>query len=268
MARQWRADDSAPSGFEPWAGIRIVDAAGATVADLSQHGKRDSGRDPWATVSVEVDPGIYYLRMRGEDGRESEQSVVVSRNWRTDVHAVLAPRSEDNRDGVPLRMTILMHRRGSPATHPHDRMIDQARVALTDERLVLGGELEKLLVAKFENPIAGIVGGHLLLVEHDRNPGSHIKMLDEVVRNLRKIVGKRHPDVEALSLRCLDPKLRTRAAPDGPPMFSASWQLLVEASRKHKKVISRKMWERVHALAPFPPLMVWATDSKFEGPEP
>lgn len=262
MARQWRPDDSQPSGFAPWAGIRLVDARGSTVADLAADGKRDAGRDPWATVSVGVDPGAYFLRIDGEDKREFEQSLIVSPGWRTELHALLAPRSEETRDHAQMRLAILMHRQGSPAIAPGDLMIDQARVALADERLILGGELDDLLLAKFDNPIAGIVGGHLLLVEQARRPSARISLLDPVVARLRDILGEAHPDVEALSLRCTNPKLRNRAPIAAPPMFQASWQLLVEASDKRPDLIPGALWKRVHALSPVPPYMAWSSDRK------
>ncbi|HEV7661090.1 MAG TPA: hypothetical protein VGO55_14725 [Allosphingosinicella sp.] len=260
MARQWRADDRAPNDFEPWAGIRLVNGRGATVADLSRDGKRDGGGDAWATMSVGVDPGVYFLRLKEESGREFEQSLVVSPGWRTDLHALLAPRSEEMRDHAWLRLAVLMHRLGGPAMTPADLMIDQARVALADERLVLGGELDDLLLVKFDNPIAGIIGGHLLLVEQARQPTGRIALLDEVVANLRGLVGDGHPDVEALSLRCTAARLRTRAPVAAPPMFQASWQILVEASGKRPELIAGALWKRVHALSPVPPFLAWSSD--------
>lgn len=260
MARQWRADDGAPNDFEPWAGIRLVNGRGATVADLSRDGKRDGAGDAWATMSVGVDPGVYFLRLREESGREFEQSLVVSPGWRTDLHALLAPRSEEMRDHAWLRLAVLMHRLGGPATAPTDLMIDQARVALADERLVLGGELDDLLVVKFDNPIAGILGGHLLLVEQARKSTARIALLDQVVANLRGLVGDGHPDVEALSLRCTAARLRTRAPVAAPPMFQASWQILVEASDKRPELIPGALWKRVHALSPVPPFLAWSSD--------
>jgi hypothetical protein len=260
MARQWRPDDSAPAGFEPWAGVRLVNARGRTVADLSRHGIRDGSGDSWATLSIGLDPGTYFLRIAEDGGRESEQSVVVSAGWRTDLHLLRAPRSEEMRDHAQLRLSVLMHALGSPATGPSDLMVDQARVALADERLVLGGELDELLLLKFDNPVAGIVGGHLLLVEQRRRPSSRIALLDQVVTNLRGLVGHGHPDVEALSLRCTEPGLRTRAPVTDPPMFQASWQLFVDACDERSDLIPAALWKRVHALAPMPPFLGWSSD--------
>jgi hypothetical protein len=260
MARQWRPDDSAPAGFEPWAGVRLVNARGRTVADLGRDGRRDGSGDAWATLSLGLDPGIYFLRMSEEGGRESEQSLVVSPGWRTDLHLLRAPRSEEMRDHAQLRVSLLMHSLGSPATAPSDLMIDQARVALADERLILGRELDELLVLKFDNPIAGILGGHLLLVEQRRRPSHRIALLDQVVTNLRGLVGDRHPDVEALSLRCPDARLRTRAPVTDPPMFQASWQILIEASEKRPDLIPAALWKRIHALSPMPPFLGWSSD--------
>jgi hypothetical protein len=258
MAREWREQDDAPSGFLPWQGVRIVDAAGALVADPAAGGERDSARDAWAAVSAEVDPGVYYLRI-AEDGREREQALVVAPGWRTEAYLLRKPRTPETRDKRRLRQAIVMHRRGELLS-AGDLVLDQARVALADERLVLDGELGELLVEKFENPIAGILGGHLLIVEQARRPGPRIGRLDEVVVKLRALVGDRHPDVEALSLRCSDPELRSRRFPQVPPMFEASWQLMVEASHERRSVIGAKLWERLEACSPLSPYLAWKVD--------
>jgi hypothetical protein len=260
MTRQWRSDDSIASAFEPWKGMRIVSGMGRTIANLEEVGMRQEGRDPVSTLSLGLDPGTYFLRMKGEGGREEEQSIVVSPDWRTDVHVLSAPYTDAMPDQVTLRLSLLMHRCGGPATHPSDLAIDQARVALADERLVLGGDLTNLLVTKFDNPIAGIIGGHLLLVQQSRIGAERPGLLNEVVTNLRGLVGDNHPDVEALSLRCTDRTLRNRSPFTVPPMFQASWQLIVEASQRRGELLPRALWQRVHALVSLAPFMRWGVD--------
>ncbi|HEX8623031.1 MAG TPA: hypothetical protein VF718_13775 [Allosphingosinicella sp.] len=261
LAREWRPDDSTPSGFEPWRGVRLFDPAGRLVADLGRDGRHHAQGDGIGSLSARVDPGVYYLRVLESDGRELERALVASPGWRSEAYLLRSPRTEETREAKPTRFTILMRRPGEEISE-RDSLVDHARVALADERLVLGGELEDLLVRKFDNPIAGIIGGHLLIVEHQRRPGARMDQLNEVVANLRGLVGRTHPDVEALSLRCTNPGLVTRGRLAGPPMFLASWKLLVEASYRRRGLIPPDMAGRVSALAADPPFLSWAVDAR------
>jgi hypothetical protein len=160
------------------------------------------------------------------------------------------------------RLSLMMHRVGTPfnLNDPARKIMEVARVALADERSILSDELEQLLLLKFEDPLAGIIGGHLLLVEHERDPRRDIGLLDVVVKNLRTLVGNEHPDVECLSLRCLDEGLRRKTALRVPPLYQRSWRLLFEASQHNASLIPKKMWDRMQAHASFPPYLIWAPD--------
>jgi hypothetical protein len=85
-------------------------------------------------------------------------------------------------------------------------------------------------------------------------------LLDAAVRRLRGFVGWTHPDVEALSLRCGDPALRTAEPVTAAPMFRAGWDLLVEASWENPDLIPAALWDRVRATAAIGPFLVWAAD--------
>ena len=96
-----------------------------------------------------------------------------------------------------------------------DVALEAARTALIDGRNLLaegsGPELDQLLVSKFTNPIAGIIGAHLMLIARAQkvaDPRFSPQMFDIVIRNLRQLVGTDHPDVEALAFQCADPTLR------------------------------------------------------------
>src|SRR5262249_16532600 len=157
--------------------------------------------DPFATCTVTVAPGTYFLRHPLADQR-FEQALVVPAGWR--LEAYLLRRTADGAADVRPRLSVLMRRPGT-GLQPEDELLDKARRALADERPILGEELERLLVNKFTNPIEGIIGGHLLLLQHERGRRhGGLENLDAVVRNLRGLVGDEHADVEALSLRCPD----------------------------------------------------------------
>ena len=105
---------------------------------------------------------------------------------------------------------------------------EKARVALADERPLLSAELSRLILEKFDNPLAGIIGGHLLLIGYERPGSPWLDLLNEVVTNLRDLVGFEHPDVEALSLACPDLKLRTELPLRAAPMFERSWRMMLD----------------------------------------
>ena len=224
----------------PWQGVSIVDAGGRTVLDLENQGHHDAERDAFAYGAVAVDAGSYFLRQRLEDGQTIEQSVIVCPSWRTEVYVLrrVAPGASaaDARPRVSVMMRALGQGLGQEM-EAEDRAVEAARVALASERCILNNELEALLMLKFNNPMAGMIGGHLLLVERERNPGRDLSLLDTVVRNLLSLLGSGHPDVAALALQCADAKLRRVGGLLGPPMLQRSWALLAQGARKRPELI-------------------------------
>jgi hypothetical protein len=119
-----------------------------------------------------------------------------------------------------------------------------------------------LLLQKFESPLAGIIGGHLLLLgaEH-RAAGPGLEVLNDVVVNLRTLVGTEHPDVEALSLACPDMTLRRTTPVTTPPMFERSWRMLVDGCRDDPQLVPLSLWQQVHTrLGGQSPYLTWALD--------
>lgn len=101
---------------------------------------------------------------------------------------------------------LLSQTRGFSPNESLLRVTELARVALatkgpgergqTDRRLV-PDDMRTLLREKFGNPMLGIYAAHLLLLETSVD----VELFREVVRNLRAMLGRQHPDVEALALR-------------------------------------------------------------------
>ena len=263
----------------PWHGLRIVNASGQVVLDMEQRdsGACTEGPDGMAYASVVVDPGCYYLRQRFDPpsmpfGEERpvvangpsfpiEQSVIACAGWRTEVYVLrrVAPGAREV-DGRP-RISFTMRRHDEPmtvGTQTEDRYAEMAKLALARERRVLNDELECSLMLKSRNPIAAIIGGHLLLVEQERDPGRDMSMLKMAVVNLRGLLGDSHPDVEALALNCRH--VQPGRAIVGPPMFQRSWAMLAKAAHNRPDLIPASMWARVQASTGLPPFMAWTTD--------
>jgi hypothetical protein len=204
--------------------------------------------------------------MEGE--AEVEQSLIVPKDWFLHVYLLRLSTPDGSGFRPSRRLSFIMQPvpgAGHNAVALSDEFLttlETARVALADERLILDKQLEALLLAKFNNPIAGIIGAHLLLIEKERDPTRDIKVLNEVVTNMRGLVGNEHPDVEALSLRCPDESLRSVKPIKSPPMFQRSWALLVEGSQVRPSLLPHSLWDRVQAHTSLPPYFLWSVDEE------
>jgi hypothetical protein len=251
------------SNTQPWRGITVVDEAGATVLDLEKDGLRgDTDLDPWAFCVVPLTAGSYFLRQQFADGAY-EQSLILCKGFRHEVHILRRVLPGEDEQAKRPRVSVLMHQMGEPpeAALNEDGVIETARLALADERRILNPKLEELLLRQFESPMAWIIGGHLLLVERDRDPGRDIRALDDVVRKLHEALGRNHPDVAALAFQCPDAKLRRVGGLIGPPMLQRSWTLLVQAAQSRPKLIPPEMYGRLVANSALPPFLIWAADA-------
>jgi hypothetical protein len=275
MARSFSGMDEALPGTEPWRGVAVVDAAGQTVLDLESEGVRgpliagqpgptlDPARDPYAFCVKGVEPGSYFLRQRRENGITLEQSIIVCAGWRHEVYVLRRVQPGEDKLASRPRVAVMMRRLGTGAELDEEsRWIETARLALADERRVLSEELESLLLLKCQNPMAGIILGHLLLVERERDPGRNISKLDGIVANLLQQLGRQHADVAALALQCSRPDLRNVGPLVGPPMFQRSWTLLIDAAQQQPDLIPAAMFGRMVATnrTTLPPMLAWAAD--------
>lgn len=246
----------------PWQGMQVLDAQGQVVLAMDQDAQVEDFGDPVAFAVKALPPGCYFLRQPLEH-EVVEQSLVLCAGWRTEAYTLRRVAAASHEADPRPRTTIVMHRRGhvpGPADEAQARVAEVSRQALAGERRILNPELEALLLEKFDNPVAGIIGGHLLLVERERDAGRDLHMLDVVVRRLRELVGHGHPDVEALALQCHDPQLRQVRGVLGPPMFQRSWSLLAAAAADQPALVPAAVWARVHALGALPPFLLWNVD--------
>lgn len=111
------------------------------------------------------------------------------------------------------------------------RLAEAARMALSNRRKILSQEMRDMLRYKFENPMLGIFGAHLLLLEKEPD----VELFRVVVTNLRKMVGHKHPDVEALALK-LNEQSDFRF--ETPPMLQRSWSLICEATAERPELVA------------------------------
>lgn len=266
----------------PMAGLQLIDAAGDVAGDLTRDCQVDERRtNPVAVWERAVAPGVYYLRQTLAEDRTFEGPVIVSRGWVTQVVVRRIPGLGGGwRDSLhstagavePDDVAVFMRRSATPALPERDQVVEAARLALVQGRDVFrggqGGELRHALLEEYEDPIAAIIGCHLLLramagpagSQADRGPG-----FDQAVTRLRGLLadehtGVEHPDVHALSLRCTDPALRATGPVAAPPLFTDSWRLLVAASYERPELVPADIWARVHAFTRIGPFFIWAAD--------
>ena len=265
------AAHAAGSPIHPMQGLRLVTRAGRSVADLARECtvEERTGVGPLAVWERRLKPGPYFLRQALPGGRTYEGCVVTAPDWVTqiairlpDPSAIgLAPLGAIGDAAVSLR------RAGGMADAEQDETIEAARMALSQGRNLFaegrGTQLQSLLLEKYNDPVAGIIGCHLLLRALASQPDPALQATyDHAVANLRGLVGPDQPDVEALSLKCADQKLRATRPFTVPPMFSSSWQLVTEASYDRPELVPLDLWQRVHAAGNVGPFFVWAVDKK------
>ncbi len=252
-------------------GISVVDAHGLTVLDLAYDGLPRSdqapaeakGCDRTVSCAIALPPGGYFLRRRlgcarGVAAPVMEQSLVLARGWTLDVSV---PARDPARPPPPVGL-LMRPIEGPAPTAEQDALIAAMTIALADRRRILTPALEAALTRQVENPLAGILAGHLLLLEQEYDPGRDTSALNGLVRQLHQLVGPVHPDVKALALRCPDHTLRPSRPVPSLPMFMRSWRLLVAGSHSRRALLPRRLWERAMARTAQSPYLAWSMDSR------
>ena len=234
------------------------------ICDLRLPGRYNGDGDPWAACTIAVRPGVYELRLELPGGGRLRQSVVASRGWQTQSFLFMRKYATDDghvwRADLSRTSVLLADVNGGFA--PNESMLrvaELARVSLAttrprspgvEPRPLMPAETRTLLREKFVNPMLGIYGAHLILMEAPVD----LPLFTEVVRNLRRLVAD-HPDVEALALCAVGetaPKPFTH-----PPMLRRSWSLIVEASVTNPGVLSESLGARSTLEASDGPWHIW-----------
>jgi hypothetical protein len=229
----------------PFEGVSILDDQGQVIIDLSTVPYRQTA-DPVASFATNVSPGVYLLRQAFDNGAILDRPIVATRDWQTNVFIRRASRDVGPKSETAPRLrsmgsvSLLMARPGASALDLNalsatDAEIEGWGFALRDRRKISSVDAHQLLTGKADNPIAGIIGAHLALLGEQASPDGakpNRDWLNEVIANLRALVGRDHPDVEALSLLC--PLAASRATLiSAPPMYLRSWEVMSEAMSDH-----------------------------------
>ena len=247
-------------------GVSVVDMHGLTVLDLAHDGvpgAAGQGSCALASCALALPPGGYFLRRRLGPSRAGtvpmvEQSLVLVAGW------ALAVEVPPMQPGAPPPAVVLaMHRlEAAPPGPAQQRLVAALGIALADRRRILTPGLEALLTGRVSDPLAGILAGHLLLLEQEYDPSRDPSALNGLVRQLRGLLGPAHPDVQALALRCTEAALRPASPVPMLPMFLRGWRLLVAGSHQSRGLLPRRLWERAVARTAQAPFLAWSMDAR------
>lgn len=242
------------------------------ICDLAKSGTTNAAGDPWAACSIEVNPGVYELRLELPGRAAFRQSFVASPGWQTQAFVFMRAYSTDDgpqwRADLSRTSVLLSQAKGFSPSESMLRVTELARMALATKRPVtaaepgrslMPSEMRTLLREKFVNPILGIYGAHLLLMEASID----FALLGEVVRNLRMLVSV-HPDVEALALRV--PGEPPPLPFEHPPMLRRSWSLIVDASVTRPLILADSLAARDMQESSEGPWHIWCSLPEAIGP--
>ncbi|SDX93884.1 hypothetical protein SAMN05444358_1181 [Ruegeria halocynthiae] len=244
--------------------VRSTDA-GRYIAPEAAWFSGDLSKDRYAGVSLNAEPGIYTLGLSDGEGM-TEQTVTILPGWRTHVFALYEPPVDDGGEawyGPRKRLVdVSIHIARGSLSMEDDlvRLTDAARLSLADERSVATNELLKFVRGKFENPMLGLYGAHLLLLLRKKASAASIErpveyngsLFQEVVGNTAQLFGNDHPDIIALR------EIEAEAKPlTGLPMLSHSWARLLSASADAPKLIPPSLWRRTAFRSRTQPFFTW-----------
>lgn len=252
LARDVEKKPGKRANHVPWHGLALCDLDGRVLYEFSRAPFQDADLG-YVSANIELNPATYILRVDTELNGILEMPLVTSPGWQTQValrSRTIRRRNQSFSESEGPRRTrsvrradlsgatVLMCRPGYSAdpTGKQDRLTELARLGLIQGRSTIRPEdLRSMLWTKFENPMLGIYGAHLLLQADKQD----MVLLQEVIGNLESMLGQ-HPDVEALRLTyernkngLIPPGMKF----DKPTMLARSWDMVVEASLDNPEIV-------------------------------
>jgi hypothetical protein len=264
----------------PFSGVRVMPwrkvGEGTALGPIC----RDTeifGDERWSAVALEVERrGDTWVLEVGGTGFSARHAIPLARGWQTRVfmRGLLAREGA----GAPCETSIQMALSDRPVVYwDHWETVEVARRSLETGRNIFSSSdlVNDLLDNKFENPIAGMTGLHLMLdglapTPQRDWPIAKVQLVDEVLQNLTGLLQSGRinrlyndpawtelPDMTALRLRA--GRLRSQVEVREPPLFKASWDALKgSASKEGLTWIGRSLWRATGDANRMGPYMAWA----------
>jgi hypothetical protein len=252
--------------LDPTEGLTLHHLSGAPLSDVVplDPGSRTGG------LRAEVDRGTYRLRLDTGADLVLELPVTCPGGWQTEVFLLCKTygKTTEIRRADLDSASVSMCPPGSrfDPTAPRRRLTEIALHALASRRPLQGPELTQILQDKFEDPMLGILGAHLLTLVDKPDLG----LLETVINNTEGLLG-RHPDIDAIKLRreLLAPSVHlppTRL--ESPPTLVASWDAVVAATRRDPDVVpSGSLCDLIaDKLTYSGPWLVWTAPTEHDPP--
>lgn len=217
----------------PWLGVSLHDMRGELLAEAG-HGICDA-ESRCCALHIELDPGLYRLRVEEEPGEVYEMFVLTLAGWQTQVFAVAEkswlPGVDAVRAALPEAAVLMAEiGKGFDPASPAARQTELLRLGLLHGRKILNEPgVKNLLAAQPLNPMNALYAVHLLLRQEDA--ASAAELAAQAVPAVAAL-----PDMQAALLgggKADEPPIF-----DLPPLFSKSWQLITDAVSKEKAVIA------------------------------
>ena len=245
-------------GVELARNLRIERRDGGVAADLDATDTEGNDGEGWLAFSAPAEPGYYRLKYDGETPRVIP--VHVFEGWETQLFAAANPQPRMD------TLTVFMARRGE-GFHPGRETEHATDLAL--QGLQNGDDwmpreaMQELLGGKFDNPMLGLLGAHILLMRRDPKKS----LVRTVLRNLGRLIGDA-PDVRALELLAHQ-RLEldwNRTTFEEPPMIRAGLDAVVRETVLFPYVLAdyAEMDEVVTELMVDSPWTTWRLDIEKE----
>jgi hypothetical protein len=217
-----------------WGDLLLLDSNGQSAFSVPDDENTSFESGACSAVAIEMPPGNYLIRWPSGDPESTNvdlQPISLYSGWTTTIYAAAFDDSQ-----TPRRSTVSIHmsRHGQtlyPQNSEEAEVNTAAELALSTLRTgncqLSDEQLRVLLRAKFENPMLGLLGAHVLLLEQKPDTG----LLKIVIENLRRLIGH-CPDVVALELLAeqragSDPSDKSRLT--FPPMLQRGLQGVTRA---------------------------------------
>ncbi len=294
----------------PCEGLTLHNRMGRKIIEFSKIGETDRNPDrssaAWCGCNVELAPGFYRLRAPRHRMPDIEQSLILVKGWQLQVFLLRngwmpAAAFEDpvrprRKEGVidlgDAAIFMARNGQGYEAGSPALRLTELARQGLGSGRVpVTADDLRQITMGKFENPMLGLYGAHLLLplltgeqsgrrrysphvdIRKDTSVVQRVlgvlpdgiagpltraklrELIERVVGDLDGLLGL-HPDVNALhhELEHISGSGKTTAL----PMIRRSWDTLVRLDPQYSNAragtIIARMADRIWGKSPW---LVW-----------
>jgi hypothetical protein len=254
VVRQWTAAQPTNTTTavppNPALGLTLRDMSGAVIVDIEHQTSVSTTFDPCVTLHVALNPGAYRLALAYENGRHVEQTLITCDGWQTHIY-LLVDNNVDSRqaraDVVNGAITMRKPGQGFNEDDPTLRLEEIARGALVDDRKILSDDFRFQIARRDCSPMLALLGAHLLIREgqdakarQEEAPDDKTPVVDNrpqvrtIVDNLRASIGA-HPDVEAIAIGAGNQDASFAFV--APPLFRASWRLLLKASAQQPELL-------------------------------